>query len=197
MLVRTGLDTDHRGLLSRAQGGDISAFEKLVEKYRDDVYGFGQRMTRSETAALEIAQEGFLSAYLHLGQFQTEKDFSAWVHQTAASHALRQLRLVGIAPVYDEKLTASELCERSSAQCSGEVWSRHIEEKVLNADLRRVLEDATDSLPESHREVLLLKDVAGLSCEQIAKISGGSIPAIKERLQEARLSMWATIERFC
>jgi len=78
-----------------------------------------------------------------------------------------------------------------------EAWSHHIEENVLNAQLRRAIEDATDGLPDSHREVLLLKDVAGLDYEQIAKISGESIPVIKRRLREARLLLQATIERFC
>ena len=70
------------------------------------------------------------------------------------------------------------------------------DEQPLSAELRHAIEDATDRLPQSHREAFLFKDVAGLSYEQIADVSGQSIPAIKEHLHKARLSLRATIDRF-
>ena len=174
----------------------ISAFEKLVERHRDSVYGFSLRMTRFETEALEIAQESFLSAYLHLGQFRSERDFRAWLHQTAASHALYRLRRVGIAPLANETQTPARSNERSLAHCPGDKGRDVIDGKVLDAELNRAVENAIDSLPQGHREVLLFRDIAGLGYEEIANMSGSSIPAIKRRLHEARLCLRATIERF-
>jgi len=174
----------------------ISAFEKLVERHRDSVYGFSLRMTRSETEAVEITQESFLSAYLHLGQFRSETDFRAWLHQTAAGHALYRLRRVGKAPAANEAQTPARINERSVPHCPGDKGSDVIDEKVLNAELNRAIEDAIDGLPQGHREVLLFRDVAGLGYEEIANVIGASIPAIKGRLHDARLCLRATIERF-
>src|SRR5215472_14171881 len=78
-------------LLSEAQAGNGSAFERLVERHRDDVYGLALQMTRSEICALNIAQKSFLSACLHLNEFQTEAEFGAWVRQMAAEFTMLQL----------------------------------------------------------------------------------------------------------
>lgn len=80
------------------------AFEMLVGRHRDDVYGFGLRMTRSETEAAEIAQESLLSAYLYLNEFRNEAEFGAWVRRIAASHAAIRLRPPRMAQVADEQL---------------------------------------------------------------------------------------------
>jgi len=175
----------------------FAAFESLVEKHRDSVYGFALRMTRSETEAMEIVQESFLSAYRHLGRLRNETDFRAWLHQTAASHALHRLRLVGRAPVADEMLTTPAFDERTLTQRFGDNWSHVVDEKVLDAELSRAIEEATDALPQGHRAVLLLKDVAGLGYQEIADTSRSSIPTIKWRLHRARLCLRATIDRFC
>ena len=70
------------------------------------------------------------------------------------------------------------------------------DEQPLSAELRRAIEDATDQLPQNHREAFLFKDVAGLSYEQIADVSGQSISSIKEQLHQARLSLREAIDRF-
>jgi len=67
----------------------------------------------------------------------------------------------------------------------------------LTAELRGVVEGATHRLPQAQREAVLLKDVAGLSYQQIATVIGESIPAIKSSLYQARLSLRQTIDRFC
>jgi RNA polymerase sigma-70 factor (ECF subfamily) len=159
-------------------------------------------MTRSETEALEIAQETFLSVSLHLGQFRNEKDFSAWLHRTAASHALLRLGRGGRAPVADEKL--EEELRVSKFHPTGVLehsprpdWSSNAYQPLLSAKLRRAIEDAVDDLPQSHRQVLLLKDVAGLSYEEIAHVTAQSIPAIKDGVHRARLSLRETIDCFC
>src|SRR5215468_8436148 len=79
-------------LLSQAQAGDMSAFEKLVERHRDRVFGVALRITRSEADAAEISQDTFLSAYEHLPEFRGEAAFGSWVHRIAANNALMRLR---------------------------------------------------------------------------------------------------------
>src|SRR5688572_3864562 len=79
-------------LLARAQAGEVSAFEELVAKHRDRVFGLAHRMTQSDADAQEVTQETFLSAYQHLNEFRGEAAFGSWVHRIAANHALMRLR---------------------------------------------------------------------------------------------------------
>ncbi|MHB8879318.1 MAG: RNA polymerase sigma factor [Myxococcaceae bacterium] len=189
---------EDRGLLEAAQSGDMSAFESLVERHRDHVYSLGLRMTRSEADAAEISQETFLSAYQHLTDFRGEAAFGSWVHRIAANHALMRLRHSRVVKSAEDEIKGQpEFNERGSlAQYPESDWSRRADQKVLDAELRKAIEQASDALPESYRRVFLLKDMDDLSYEEIAEITGDSVPAIKSRLHRARLSLRAAIDKF-
>jgi RNA polymerase sigma-70 factor (ECF subfamily) len=188
---------EDRQLVAQAQAGDISAFEALVEAHRDKVYGLALRMTRSEADAAEITQDTFLSAYQHLKDFRGDAAFGSWVHRIAANNALMRLRHRRVVQAAEEELQGQEFTERESlAVYPTQDWSRSAEGKILDAELGRAIQGATDRLPEGYREVFLLKDVEGLSYEQIAEVTGDSIPAIKSRLHRARLALREAIDQF-
>ncbi|HEX4621171.1 MAG TPA: sigma-70 family RNA polymerase sigma factor [Myxococcaceae bacterium] len=183
-------------LLGRAQGGDMSAFEALVELHRDNVYGLALRMTRSEADAAEIVQDTFLSAYQHLQDFRGDAAFGSWVHRIAANNALMRIRHQRVVAATEEP-AAPEFDDRGHlAEYPASDWSRRADEQVLDAELGRAIQQATDRLPPEYRNVFLLKDVDGLSYEQIAEITGDSVPAIKSRLHRARLSLRDAIDQF-
>ena len=75
-------------------------------------------------------------------------------------------------------------------------WSRRADDKILDDELGRAIQEATDTLPEGYREVFLLKDVEGLSYEEISEMLGISIPAVKSRLHRARLALREAIDAF-
>ena len=184
-----------RSLLSRAKDGDMSAFEALVERHRDDLYSFGKRMTRSERAALEIAQECFLSAYLHLSEFRSESQFAVWLLRIAAVHASLRLRFQPKAKAAEEKLRSPKFhLSGALARSRGPDRSGNPYKKALNPKLQSAIEDATDELPQGHREVFWLKDIAGLSYEEIASITAQPMPGIKDRVHQSRLSLRETID---
>jgi RNA polymerase sigma-70 factor, ECF subfamily len=186
-----------RQLLARAQDGDLSAFEALVEAHRDRVYGLALRMTRSEADAAEITQDTFLSAFQHLKDFRGDAAFGSWTHRIAANYALMRLRHRRVAQAAEDELAGPEFTERGSlASIPALGWQRGAEEQALDAELRHAIQEATDGLPEGYREVFLLKDVEGLSYEQIAELTGDSVPAIKSRLHRARLALRETIDAY-
>jgi len=183
-------------LLSRAQGGDMSAFEALVEGHRDNVYGLALRMTRSEADAAEIVQDTFLSAYQHLQDFRGEAAFGSWVHRIAANNALMRIRHQRVVAATEEP-AQPEFDDRGHlADYPASDWSRRADEQVLDAELGRAIQQATDRLPPEYRNVFLLKDVDGLSYEQIGEITGDSVAAIKSRLHRARLALRDAIDQF-
>jgi len=173
---------------------DVFGFERLVERNRDDLYGFAVWITRSEEEAAEIAQESFLSAYLQLSKFRNEAEFRAWVHWTVAKQVSIRRQLLCTSPASEGALKAPET-HTALGRDSMADWNS-ADEQPLSAELRRAIEDATDQLPQNHREAFLFKDVAGLSYEQIADVSGQSISSIKEQLHQARLSLREAIDRF-
>lgn len=188
---------EDRALLDRAQEGDVEAFESLVERHKDRLYGLALRMTRSEADAAEIVQDTFLAAYQNLTRFRGEAAFGSWVHRIAANNALMRLRHQRVVEAATEELLAPEFTERGSLAEVPEVdWSRRADEKVLDEELGRAIRQGTDALPEGYREVFLLKDVEGMSYEEIAEMMGISVPAVKSRLHRARLALREKIDAF-
>ena len=188
---------DDRELLGRAQAGDMSAFEALVGRHEEKVYGLALRMTRSEADAAEIAQDTFLSAYQHLSEFRGEAAFGSWVHRIAANNALMRLRRQKVVDIVSDELAGPEFTERGSlAEVPESDWSKRADDKIIEDELGRAIQAATDALPEGYREVFLLKDVEGLSYEEISEMVGISIPAVKSRLHRARLALREAIDAF-
>ena len=196
-MTQTDSVQDDRELMTRAQAGDMSAFEALVSRHEDKVYGLALRMTRSEADAAEITQDTFLSAYQHLSEFCGEAAFGSWVHRIAANNALMRLRRQKVLDIVSDEITGPEFTERGSlAELPDSDWSKRADDKVLDDELGRAIRAATDALPEGYREVFLLKDVEGLSYEEISEMVGISIPAVKSRLHRARLALREAIDAF-
>ena len=195
-MTQTSVEED-RELLARAQAGDMSAFEALVGRHEEKVYGLAFRMTRSEADAAEIAQDTFLSAYQHLSEFRGEAAFGSWVHRIAANNALMRLRRQKVVDIVSDELAGPEFTDRGSlAEVPESDWSKRADDKIIEDELGRAIQAATDALPEGYREVFLLKDVEGLSYEEISEMVGISIPAVKSRLHRARLALREAIDSF-
>lgn len=183
-------------LLTRAQGGDVSAFEQLVDRHNNQVYALALRMTRSEADAAEVTQDTFFSAYQHLGTFRGDAAFGSWVYRIAANQALMRLRHKKVRDAAEGEPPQPDFTERGSLSSMPGEWAKGGEDQALDAELRRAIQQATDQLPEGYREVFLLKDVDGLSYEDIANLLGISVPAVKSRLHRARLALREAIDHF-
>jgi RNA polymerase sigma-70 factor (ECF subfamily) len=190
-------EQEDRELLTRAQAGDADAFEALVGRHRDDVFALALRITRSEADAAEITQDTFLSAYQHLPGFRGDAAFGSWVYRIAANNALMRLRRQRVKEAAEDELRGPEFNERGSlVEPPSANFGRAAEDEILDAELGAAIQQATDQLPESYRQVFLLRDVDGLSYEEIAEITHESVPAIKSRLHRARLALREAIEAF-
>ncbi len=185
-------------LLKQAQTGELSAFEKLVELHRDRVYGLALRMMRSEADAAEITQEVFLSAWRNFSGFKgtTTPALIAWLNRIAANQTLMRLRHRKVVNQVEASLESPQFNERGSMMDEVADWKSDALSQTLDAELSQAIGQATDALPEEYRQVFLLKDVDGLSYEEIGEITGDSVPAVKSRLHRARLSMRSAIDAF-
>jgi RNA polymerase sigma-70 factor (ECF subfamily) len=191
--------SDDSALLARAQHGDVSGFEALVERHRNRVYGLAARMLNSEADAAEVTQEAFLAAFRNLKEFRGDAQFGSWVHRIAANFALMRLRKRRQGETLESSLPEGgdepSFNERGSLMDSVSDW-RDAEGDALDAELRGAIESAAAGLADEYRQVFVLRDLEGLSYEEIAHLTGDSVSAIKSRLHRARLFLRAAIDRF-
>jgi RNA polymerase sigma-70 factor, ECF subfamily len=182
-------------LLIRAQAGDTAAFEALVERHRSRVYGLAMRMLNSSEDAAEVLQETFLSAYRNLPNFRGDAQFGSWVYRIAANHALMRLRHRRVVNQIEAPLDGPQFNERGSLVEDVSDF-RDAEGDAMDKELRQAIEDGAARLGDEYREVFVLKDLEGMSYEEIAELTGATVPAVKSRLHRARLSLRQAIDTF-
>ncbi|MDR0966442.1 MAG: sigma-70 family RNA polymerase sigma factor [Myxococcales bacterium] len=188
-------------LVERAQRRDFQAFEALVTRHRSKIYALALRMVHSSGEAEELTQETFLSAWQNLPNFRGESAFGSWLHRICANFALMRLRRLKLEPTLaDEPILPEPRFDSNGAMMAtvshSYDWTRGTEEKLLDHELREAITQATDRLPPDYRAVFLLKDIEGLSYEEIAEHFGITVAAIKSRLHRARVAMREAINAF-
>ncbi|PZR13307.1 MAG: RNA polymerase subunit sigma-70 [Archangium gephyra] len=189
------IPSDDSELVARAAGGEPTAFEALVERHRGRIYGLALRMLNSEDDAAEVLQETFISAYRNLANFRGDAQFGSWVLRIAANHALMRLRHRKVVGQVESPLDEPTFNERGSLM--DEVADvGNVEEQAINHELRDAIEAAASKLGDDYREVFVLRDLEGMSYEEIAELTGITVPAVKSRLHRARLSLRSAIDHF-
>lgn len=189
------ISSEDTALLERAQQGDVAAFEGLVGRHRSRVYGLALRMLNSPDDAAEVLQESFLSAYRNLQNFRGDAQFGSWVYRIAANHALMRLRHRRVVNQVESSLEAPQFNDRGSLVEEVSDF-RDAEGEAMDKELRGAIEAAAARLGDEYREVFVLKDLEGMSYEEIAELTNSSVPAVKSRLHRARLSLRAAIDHF-
>jgi RNA polymerase sigma-70 factor, ECF subfamily len=175
---RAGSATDD-ALLAAARQGDTAALEALLVRYQPHLYRFGLRMCGNEDDAGEVAQESLISMARSLRGFRGEASVSSWLYTIARRFCLKKRRRGKFAPAREESLDAHRLADPAPSP----------EQTAANQELQRALSRAIDGLEPGQREVLVLRDVEGLSAPEVAQILGTSVDAVKSRLHRARVAV--------
>ena len=182
-LVDVQAARDERKLVEGCRRGDFDCFERLVGRYEKKIYNLALRMLRDPDDAREVLQETFLKVYDNLEKFRGEAQMSTWIYRIAMNEALMRIRKDKHRPrsleVVDEEGGRREL--------DVEDWAPRPVDRLLTKELGGRLDRAIARLPEDYRGAFLLRDVEGLSNEQIAKAMKLSIPAVKSRIHRARV----------
>ena len=181
-------------LVSKAQGGDASAFNELVSKYERKVFRLAKNITNNQEDAEDVLQETFLKAYSHIGGFQGNSKFYTWLVRIALNEALMKLRkrksdkTVSLDEGVD---TGEEVMVREVA-----VWDDNPEQRYSQEEIRAILQEAVEGLRPAFRTVFVLRDIEELSTEETANMLDLSVPAVKSRLLRARLQLREKLTRF-
>ncbi|PTL82765.1 sigma-70 family RNA polymerase sigma factor [Vitiosangium sp. GDMCC 1.1324] len=169
-------------LMEAARAGDEKALDELLARHEHQVYRFGLRMCGSEEDAREVLQETLLAAFRGLHSFRGEAELSTWLYLVARTWCSRLRR---------RRVGAPEDFQPLDSPAANLVPSeRSTPDEVSHArQMGEVLQAAMAALPESLREVLILRDVEGLSAEEAARVVGIEVGALKSRLHRARLQL--------
>lgn len=183
---------EERRLVEGCRRGDFDCFERLVGRYEKKIYNLALRMLRDPDDAREILQETFLKVYDNLEKFRGEAHLSTWIYRIAMNEALMRIRKNKHRPrpleVTDEDGERREIDVRD--------WAPVPVERLLTKELGGELDRAIALLPEDYRGAFLLRDVEGLSNEQIARAMKLSVPAVKSRIHRARVFLRNELSRY-
>jgi RNA polymerase sigma-70 factor (ECF subfamily) len=183
-----------RKLVRAAQKGDERAFRELVEKYQRRVYQLALGMTKDPDDAMDIAQETFVRVHKYLPSFKGDSSFFTWTYRIAMNLCLDAQRRKGRAERIDA--TDGDEAEIEAAMDPPSAALAGPQKMALNSELKEKIEEALASLSENHRAILLLREVEGLSYEELAKVLGIRKGTVMSRLFHARLKMQSKLREY-
>jgi len=168
-------------LVSRAAEGDYEAFEALVRKYRNDVYALSYHYVRNREEAWDLSQEVFVKVHRSIKRFRGDSSFKTWLLRITSNQCKdffkkRRLKTVALdgmeGPATDPPAT-----------------DQRPDESLANKELGDAIQEALNTLPEKHRNAIILREFQGLSYEAMAEVMECSIGTVMSRLHHARKKM--------
>lgn len=175
-------------LLERLRRNDAAAFEELVRAQGSRLLAVARRILRNDEDARDAVQEGFLSAFRALPEFNGQSRLATWLHRIVVNAALMKLRSRSRRPECSiEDLLPRFLEDGHHAEPVGE-WAP-VDVLLMQRETRTRLLAALDRLPDNYRTVLLLRDIEELDTETTARMLGLTANAVKIRLHRARQAL--------
>ncbi len=190
------MEVDDLSLVSRAKAGEADAFRALVVRYQRKVYALALGIVRDPDLAWDVAQEAFVRVHGHLAEFEGKSSFSTWLFRIATHLSIDSVRRERRARKDDvDEVDEADLGEGGEGILSTALGNDP-RENVLRRELAEKIEAALDALPEKHRTILVLREVEGLSYEELAERLGIHKGTVMSRLFHARKKMQAALRRY-
>ena len=179
---RTEIDVanlEDRTLIDLSRGGDLDAFNELVTRYQNAVYGVALKMVRNTATAEDLTQDTFISAFRNIARFRGG-NFRAWLLRIARNATYDYLRRMKRRPEtsIEENIDAFSNTFRAS--------DPEPETSALTSELGRTITEGLMTLSEDHRLSIILVDMDGYRYEEAAEVMGVSVGTVKSRLNRAR-----------
>jgi RNA polymerase sigma-70 factor (ECF subfamily) len=168
-------------IVRRVRAGDTALFEVLMRRHNQRIYRTARAVLKDEAEVEDVMQQAYINAFVHLHQFEERAQFSTWLTRIALNEAFARRQKMQAAesagPVNDDTGTLMESMQSPHADPERQAYAQ---------ELRQVLEEAIDALPEGYRTVFMLRDVEGLSTSETGAGLGLGDEAVKTRLHRAR-----------
>jgi len=179
----TGVEQSDLELVRRVQKGERGAFDLLVLRYQHKVVKLVARLLRVPAEAEDVAQEAFVKAYRALGSFRGDSAFYTWLYRIAVNTARNTMASRQRRPLdYEADLSESEQSVVESRMRHGDTP----EAVALSDEIHRTVNGAIEALPEDLRTAIVLREVEGLSYEEIAEAMDCPVGTVRSRIFRAR-----------
>lgn len=181
-------------LVRKAQGGDLDAYNELVRRYQERIYGTLYHMTSNHEDANDLTQDAFVKAWQALPSFKGDSSFFTWLYRIAVNKTLNFLKQRG--KRYHLSLNDMDVNAENDPDLVALV-SDHTPQRNANLnELQEKLNAAMQKLSETHRTVVVLHDIQGMSHEEIGKIIGCNTGTVRSRLFYARQQLQAYLSDY-
>lgn len=181
-------------LVAQFKNGSSEAFEEIVHRYEQKAFNLAMRFVRNQEDAEEVMQDVFTTLYRKIEGFQGKSAFSSWLYRiivNAAFMKLRKRKQQQTVSIED----LSPITKQAVLDCK-EGYGTRSDLASMSRELRDVLEQAVGKLPEEYRNVFVLRDIDGMSNQEVGEILQLSIPAVKSRLHRSRLMLRRKLQRY-
>jgi len=190
------MEADDLALVSRARNGDPEAFRALVVRYQRKVYAVALGIVKDRDLAWDVAQDAFVRVHAHLGEFKGDSSFSTWVLRIASHLAIDAVRKERTSA----KQELDEVHETDLAEGGEGILATGLgndpQHNALRRELAAKMTEALAQLPEKHRTILVLRELEGLSYEELAERLDIRKGTVMSRLFHARKKMQVLLREY-
>ena len=181
-------------LVARVRLGDVRAFEMLVVKYQRRIERLIGRMVRDVDLVPDIAQETFIRAYRAIGKFRGESAFYTWLYRIAVNTAKKALGELKRDPLVSESAFAARDDDDETSRVENELTDGETPEAILaSKQVAAAVNSAIEALSEDLRQAITLREIEGLTYEEIAELMNCPIGTVRSRIFRAREAIAARL----
>ncbi|MEO5958513.1 MAG: sigma-70 family RNA polymerase sigma factor [Opitutaceae bacterium] len=179
----------------QVQAGEVAAFDRLISKYRERVYGIIYNMTSNREDAADLTQDTFIKSFQSIHRFGGQSSFFTWLYRIAVNSTLSHLRKARLRSFFSlERIDADEPVSREIIAALTDKTGADRDTYVH--ELQEKLNDAMQKLSIKHRTVVTLFEVDGLSHQEIAEVMDCSVGTVRSRLHYAKQLLQAELEPY-
>ncbi|CUT17597.1 MULTISPECIES: RNA polymerase sigma factor RpoE [Candidatus Ichthyocystis] len=181
-------------LVLRVQEGDVASFELLVIKYQNRIIRLLNRLIRNQQEVEDIAQEVFIKAYRAIGNFRGDSAFYTWIYRIAINTGKNYLETLGKQNFIIKDITVDDDKNNSHEEYVSNLDTPELE--LMSKQTANIINKVTQSLPNELREALVLREVEGLSYDDIATIMECPVGTVRSRIFRAREAISVKLKPF-
>ncbi len=179
------MEVSETELVRRAKDGDVEAFEQLISNYQTKIYHIAFHMLSNEQDAEDAAQDAIIKAYRYLGSFKEESGFYTWVYRITHNICLDMIRKRRRSVLHTAELIKKDQDgQETELQIVDE--KPQPEEQIMTQQVQVEMQHAISELKENYRIVIIMRDIQGMSYDDIAAVLDISAGTVKSRLNRAR-----------
>ncbi|HLL01672.1 MAG TPA: sigma-70 family RNA polymerase sigma factor [Myxococcaceae bacterium] len=190
--------TDDLTLVKRVRGGDQRAFKLLVERYQRKVYAVALGMLKDKEEAMDVSQEAFVKVYKYLDHFKGDASFYTWLYRITVNICIDVIRkrqsAGGEAVEFDETMPMD--VSEAHIGALGSRLGTNPQKSALRRELAEKIQEALATVPEKHRAILLLREIEGMSYEDLSRTLDIPKGTVMSRLFHARAKVQKILSQY-